>query len=45
MNESDILNLISDIQTILAIQNESIKQLVDDNLDLKKRVEKLEADK
>ena len=43
MNDTEIIKLISDIQSILAIQNESLKQLVDDNLDLKKRVADLEG--
>ena len=42
MNETEIINLIRDIQSIIAIQNESLKQVISDNLDLKKRVEDLE---
>lgn len=43
MKESDILELIKGVQEVIQKHGEILNQLVDDNLNLKKRIEVLEA--
>ena len=45
MSEQDILTLIKGILNTMEEQSALIRSLVEDNIDLKKRVEKLEGER